>query len=67
VLVPVTDPLTVDVIEAVSEPEAEFDGLALIDKDDVGVTDVDCESDVVELGVFDDVGVPLTVADDVGV
>ena len=66
-LVPVTDPLTVDVIEAVSEPEAKFDGLALIDKDEVGVTDVDCESDTVELGVFDDVGVPLTVADDVGV
>ena len=65
-LVPVTDPLTVDVIEEMSEPEAEFEGLAFIDKDVVGVLETDCESDTVELGVCDDVLVPLTVTEDVG-
>ncbi len=66
VLVPVTDPLIIDVIEAVPEPEAKFEGLALIDKDVVGVTVTEFESDKVELGVFDDVAVPEIVADDVG-
>ena len=66
-LVPVTDPLTDDVIEAVPENEGELEGLAPIDKDVVGVLETDKDSDMVELGVIEDVAVPLKVADEVGV
>ncbi len=60
---PVPDALTDDVIEAVSEPDAECEGLAPTESDDVGVFVTDCESE----GVVDDVAVPLIVADGVGV
>ena len=66
-LVPVTDPVTLDVIEAVTESEPELEGLAPIDKDVVGETVTEFESDVVELGVIEDVAVPLIVAEGVGV
>jgi hypothetical protein len=66
VLVSVADPLIVDVIEEVLESEARLEGLAPNDKDVVGVTVTEFESDKVELGVFDDVAVPEIVADDVG-
>ena len=67
VLVPVTDPVTLDVIEAVTESEPELEGLAPIDKDVVGVTVTEFESDRVELGVISEVAVPLIVAEGVGV
>ena len=64
---PVNDPLIVDVNDDVTESEAKLEGLAPTDKDVVGELETDCESDWVELGVFEDVAVPLVVADDVGV
>ena len=59
VAVAVTEPLAVDVPEF----EAELEGLAPTDKDDVGVAVTEFESDWVELGV----AVRLLVAEGVGV
>ena len=49
--------------------EFVFEEDAPTDNEDVGVCDIiiDCDKECVELGVIDDVAVPLIVADDVGV
>jgi hypothetical protein len=60
-LVAVTDELIVDVVESVPLSEPVSDGNAPLVIDEVGVLEVDLESEVVELGVV----LEVDVADDV--
>ena len=66
-LVAVTDKLIVDVVESVPLSEPVSDGNAPLVIDEVGVLEIDLESEVVELGVVLEVevvdAVPLPVAD----
>ena len=61
------DGVKLTVIEGIRRKVPLLEEDAPIDKDEVGVTDFDCDKDCVELGVFDDVVVPLIVAEGVGV
>jgi hypothetical protein len=65
--VAVGDALMLAVAELVTESEPVFDGLAPTVNEAVGERETDPESDAVELGVIDDVGVPDVVTLLVGV
>ena len=66
-VVPVAKELKLTVTDPVVESEPVFEELAPADKDDVGVLDVERDKLCVEVGVIEEVEVPLPVALAVGV